>query len=176
MRPAALSVGKSLAGEPAEVLTNFTPLAATRSTIRGSRMNRIGRLTPNGLRGSSFILAISARHLSTSPLDVSMMPSPPAWETAEASWLRAIQPIGAWTMGYFTPVWASTRFILVPLSSRQIAGALVGGGEIERRVGAAGQRALGIRLLDEGVAQAGRAPSLGDPPLGPGGGSGKGGG
>ena len=29
-----------------------------------------------------------------------MMPSPPALDTAEASWLRAIQPIGACTIGY----------------------------------------------------------------------------
>jgi hypothetical protein len=101
-----------LAGEPAEVVTNFTPLAATRSTTRASRMNRSGRLTPKGLVVSSFILAISARHWSTSPLDVSMTPRPPALETADASWLRAIQPIGAWTIGYFTPVWASTRFFL----------------------------------------------------------------
>src|SRR5260370_21088035 len=46
-----------------------------------------------------------------------MMPSPPALDTAEASGLRAIQPIGACTIGYATPVWASTRFILVFLSS-----------------------------------------------------------
>jgi len=90
MRPAALSVGSSFAGEPAEVVTNFTPDFATRSTIRGSRMNSSGRFTPNGLSVSSFIFAISARQTSTSPLDVSMMPNPPALETAEASGLRAM--------------------------------------------------------------------------------------
>src|SRR6266404_6058454 len=111
MSPAAFSVGKSLAGEPAEVVTNFTPLAATRSTSRGSRMNSSGKLTPKGLLVSSFMRAISPRHWSTSPLDVSMTPRPPALETAEASWLRAIQPIGACMIGYFTPVWASTRFM-----------------------------------------------------------------
>src|SRR5580704_19251321 len=46
--------------------------------------------------------------------------------------------------------------------SRQVACALVGGGEIERRVAATGRRALGIGLLDEGVAQAGRARILDD--------------
>src|SRR4249919_1505566 len=91
-----------------------------------------------------------------------MMPSPPALETADASWLRAIQPIGACTIGYVTPVWASTRFILVPFKSRQVAGALVGGGEVERRVGATRQGALGIGLLDEGVAQAGSTRILDD--------------
>src|SRR5450755_2082224 len=91
-----------------------------------------------------------------------MMPSPPALETAEASWLRAIQPIGACTIGYATPVWASTRFIAVPFKSRQVTGALVSSSEIEQRVAATGQRALGIGLLDEGVAQAGRARLLDD--------------
>jgi hypothetical protein len=94
----------SLAGDPAEVVTNLTPLPATRSTTRGSRMKSSGRFTPNGLGVSSCIRPISAMQASTSPLDVSMMPSPPAFETADASWLRAIQPIGAWTMGYSTPV------------------------------------------------------------------------
>src|SRR3977135_494557 len=42
-----------------------------------------------------------------------MMPRPPARETAEASWVRAIQPIGACTMGYLAPVWARTRFMAV---------------------------------------------------------------
>jgi hypothetical protein len=42
-----------------------------------------------------------------------MMPRPPARDTAEASWVRAIQPIGACTMGYLAPVWARTRFMAV---------------------------------------------------------------
>src|SRR5258708_31296606 len=41
-----------------------------------------------------------------------MMPSPPARDTAEANWVRAIQPIGACTIGYLAPVWARTRFML----------------------------------------------------------------
>ena len=32
-----------------------------------------------------------------------MMPRPPALDTADASWARAIQPIGAWTIGCSTP-------------------------------------------------------------------------
>jgi hypothetical protein len=85
VRPAAFSVGSSLAGDPAEVLTNFTPDLATRSTIRGSRMKSSGKFTPNGLSVSPFIFSISARQASTSPLEVSMMPRPPALETADAS-------------------------------------------------------------------------------------------
>ena len=38
-----------------------------------------------------------------------MMPIAPALETAEASWARAIQPIGAWTMGTSTPSISVTR-------------------------------------------------------------------
>ena len=55
--------------------------------------------TPKGLSVRSRILRISSRTASSSPDDVSMMPRPPALDTAEASWARAIQPIGAWTMG-----------------------------------------------------------------------------
>ena len=93
-----------------------------------------------------------------------MMPSPPALETADASWLRAIQPIGACTIGYFTPVWASTRFIrsFSVRRSRQVARAFVGGGEIGWRVGPAGQRPLGVGVVDEVVAQARRAGILDD--------------
>src|SRR5436309_15723161 len=42
-----------------------------------------------------------------------MMPRPPARDTAEASWVRAIQPIGACTIGYLAPVWARTRFMAI---------------------------------------------------------------
>ena len=42
---------------------------------------------------------ISRWQASVSPDEVSMIPSPPARETALAKVLRAIQPIGAWTMG-----------------------------------------------------------------------------
>jgi hypothetical protein len=59
---------------------------------------RIGRFTPNG-RPLATMAVISRWQLAVSPDEVSMMPSPPARETAEASVLRAIQPIGACTMG-----------------------------------------------------------------------------
>ena len=55
--------------------------------------------TPHGLSVRSRILAISARTASSSPEDVSMMPNPPASDTAEASCARAIHPIGACTIG-----------------------------------------------------------------------------
>jgi hypothetical protein len=32
-----------------------------------------------------------------------MIPSPPAFETADASWARAMNPIGAWTIGCSIP-------------------------------------------------------------------------
>ncbi len=40
-----------------------------------------------------------------------MMPHAPAAETAEASWLRAIHPIGACTIGMETPRSLVTRFL-----------------------------------------------------------------
>ena len=46
-----------------------------------------------------------------SPDEVSMIPSPPALHTAEASCDRAIQPIGACTIGYFAPLCSRNRFI-----------------------------------------------------------------
>jgi len=67
-------------------------------------------LTPNGLVVSVRIFSISLRTASSCPEDVSMMPMPPAFETALASWLRAIQPIGACTIGYLTPSSSVTRF------------------------------------------------------------------
>jgi len=39
------------------------------------------------------------RQAAVSPDEVSMMPRPPARDTAPASVLRAIQPIGAWMIG-----------------------------------------------------------------------------
>jgi hypothetical protein len=56
-------------------------------------------LTPNGLSVSSRIFRISTRISSSCPEDVSMIPSAPDSLTAEASWERAIQPIGACTIG-----------------------------------------------------------------------------
>ncbi len=47
--------------------------------------------------------AISPLTASSSPDEVSMIPNAPARHTADASWLRAIQPIGACTIGISTP-------------------------------------------------------------------------
>ena len=38
-----------------------------------------------------------------------MIPNAPACDTADASWLRAIQPIGACTIGISTPRCRDTR-------------------------------------------------------------------
>ena len=88
----------NLAGLPAEVVTKRMPASQTKRSIASSFRNRIGRLTPNG-RPLATIVLISRWHWAVSPDEVSMMPSPPARDTAEASVLRAIQPIGACTMG-----------------------------------------------------------------------------
>lgn len=77
-------------GSPADVVTNVTPFSATKSTIDASRTNSCAMLTPNGLSVRSRILRISSRTSSSRPDDVSMMPRPPAFETAEASWARAM--------------------------------------------------------------------------------------
>ena len=42
-----------------------------------------------------------------------MIPSPPALETADASCARAIQPIGAWTIGYSIPSISVTRVLIM---------------------------------------------------------------
>src|SRR2546423_9851954 len=60
-------------------------------------------LTPNGLSVRSRVLQISSLIASSSPDDVSMMPMAPAFDTADASCARAIQPIGACTIGISTP-------------------------------------------------------------------------
>ena len=99
MIPAAFNGARNFAGDPAEVVTNLTPLSQMKRTIASSFRNRIGRLTPNGAVVRSPILRISAWQFAVSPDDVSMMPSPPALHTALASAARAIQPIGAWTIG-----------------------------------------------------------------------------
>ena len=103
VRPAAFSGAQYLAGSPAEVVTNLIPSPMTKSTIEASRTKAWAMFTPNGLSVSWRILRISSRIASSSPDEVSMIPSPPALETAEASCARAIQPIGAWTMGYSIP-------------------------------------------------------------------------
>src|SRR6478735_6193852 len=67
-------------------------------------------LTPNGLSVRSRILTISSRTWSRRPDDVSMIPSAPAFDTADANCARAMYPIGAWTMGCSTPSNWVTRF------------------------------------------------------------------
>ena len=104
-------------GLPAEVVTNRTPWPMTKSTMTvGSDTNAWAMLTPKGLSVRSFILAISSRMASSSPEDVSMMPMAPALETADASWERAIQPIGAWTIGISTPRSSVTRLVSIRAS------------------------------------------------------------
>ncbi len=77
--------------------------------------------TPNGLVVSLRILPTSSRTASSSPDEVSMMPSPPALETAEASCARAIQPIGAWTIGYSIPSISVTRVLIMRGSCEALA-------------------------------------------------------
>jgi hypothetical protein len=55
-----------------------------------------------------------------------MMPRPPARDTAEASWVRASQPIGACTMGYLAPVWARTRFMTIRCCEGETGGRIPG--------------------------------------------------
>ena len=109
VRPACLRRAQYLAGSPAEVVTNLTPCSTTKSTMPGSRTNACAMLTPKGLSVRSRILRISSRISSRRPEEVSMMPIAPALETAEASWARAIHPIGACTMGTSTPRRSVTR-------------------------------------------------------------------
>ena len=99
MIPAAFSGATNFAGDPAEVVTNRTPLVQMKRSMASSFRNRIGRLTPNGASVSSRIFTISAWQFAVSPDDVSMMPSPPALHTADASADRAIHPIGACRTG-----------------------------------------------------------------------------
>ena len=109
MSPASFSGAVYFIGLPAEVVTNFTPWSATNSTIDGSRTNAWAMFTPNGLSVRSRILRISSRITSSSPDDVSMIPIAPALDTALASCARAIQPIGACTIGMSTPSSSVTR-------------------------------------------------------------------
>src|SRR5260370_42167533 len=96
--PAPFSGAMNFAGLPADVVTNLTPELQTNFSIASSRRNLIGRLTPNG-RVNAFIWLISAWQASGSPDEGSMMPSPPARETPDASLARPIQPIGACRIG-----------------------------------------------------------------------------
>ena len=101
--PACLRTLVYFVGEPADVVTNLTPWSITNSAMLGSRTNAWAMFTPNGLSVRSRIRRISSLTASSSPEDVSMIPQAPARDTAEASWLRAIQPIGACTIGISTP-------------------------------------------------------------------------
>ena len=114
--PASLSGCVYFVGLPAEVVTNFTPCSATNSTIDGSRTNAWAMFTPNGLSVRSRILRISSRMTSSSPDDVSMIPIAPALDTALASCDRAIQPIGACTIGMSTPSSSVTRLAKVAVT------------------------------------------------------------
>jgi hypothetical protein len=109
MSPASFRIDVYFVGEPAEVVTNSTPCSITNSAIDGSRTNAWAMLTPNGRSVSSRILRISSFTASSSPDDVSMIPQAPARDTAEASWLRAIHPMGACTIGMDTPRSRLTR-------------------------------------------------------------------
>ena len=116
--PRSFNCGASADGSPAEVVTNEISFLVTKSTMPGrSRMNIWARFTPNGLSVSVRIAAISPLMVSRSPEDVSMIPSPPALETADASGLRAIHPIGACTIGISMPSISVIRVFNVASSS-----------------------------------------------------------
>ena len=72
-------------GSPAEVVTNLMPCSRTNSIMLSSLRNIKGRFTPKGLSVSSAIARISALQFSVSPDDVSIIPNPPALETAAAN-------------------------------------------------------------------------------------------
>ena len=97
--PAAFRVAVYFVGSPADVVTIFTPWSMRKSTMPGSRTKAWATLTAKGLSVISRMSAISSRMMSSSPDEVSITPSPPALDTALASVLRAIQPMGACTMG-----------------------------------------------------------------------------
>ena len=80
-------------------MTNVDPLSATNSTMWGSATNIWAMLTPQGFWVRSRIVTISCRTSSRRPEEVSMIPKPPAFETADASFARAIKPMGACTTG-----------------------------------------------------------------------------
>ena len=74
-----------LPGSPADVVTNLIFCSRTKSIILSSRRNIKGKLTPKGLLVSLDIFKISALQLSVSPEEVSMIPKPPALDTADAN-------------------------------------------------------------------------------------------
>ncbi|SHU09768.1 Uncharacterised protein [Mycobacteroides abscessus subsp. abscessus] len=112
MSPLSFRMRVYLLGSPALVVTKVTPWSTTNCAMEGSRTNACAMLTPKGLSVSSRMARISSLMASSSPELVSMMPSPPALHTALASWDRAIQPIGACTIGRSTPSNSVTRFVI----------------------------------------------------------------
>ena len=81
------------------------PASQPKRSMASCFKKRIGSLTPKG-RSLATICVISLRPLAVSPDEVPMMPTPPARETAVANGERAIQPIGACTMGWRAPGFA----------------------------------------------------------------------
>lgn len=70
-------------------------------------------LTPKGRAVSPLIFWISSRTAGRSPDEVSMIPMPPALETADARADRAIHPMGAWMMGYWMPSMSVMRVLIM---------------------------------------------------------------
>ena len=97
--PASCNSAVYRSGLPAEVVTKVTPCPATNSMMSGSATNIWAMLTPQGWPVRSRMAAISRRTSSSRPEDVSTMPKAPAFETAEASWARAMNPMGACSNG-----------------------------------------------------------------------------
>jgi hypothetical protein len=87
-----------LAGLPAEVVTKRMPDFADEAQHRVVLQEADRQVHAEGQAGGP-ICATSCWQAAVSPDDVSMMPSPPARDTALASGVRAIQPMGACTMG-----------------------------------------------------------------------------
>ena len=85
VNPPAFNSSVYRSGLPADVVTNFTPWSITKRTISGSRTKACAILTPKGLSVSSRIFCISIRIASSSPDEVSMIPSPPELLTADAN-------------------------------------------------------------------------------------------
>ena len=77
-------------GSPAEVVTNPTSWSITKSMTVASGTKSWAMFTPQGRSVRSRILAISTLMSSSWPEEVSMMPMAPAFDTAEASWARAM--------------------------------------------------------------------------------------
>src|SRR5437763_4817912 len=136
----------------------------------GSRTKAWAMFTPNGRSVRSCIFLISSRTASSSPDDVSMMPRPPAFDTAEASWLRAIQPMGAWTIGTSTPRSSVTRLLMACMAPTVVAAPRQRSGtDVEAGLELLEQRlcivpAIGMSLEVEGVALRLCSPRFGHEP------------